>query len=570
MLHRFVRDESGMTMGLVIIMILLIGVLGAGLLTFVSRDLNTVVEENKGQRAFELADAGVGAAKRQLTSDCVGNTTCNAHYDGNGAPTDDDICGSDDIQWSALRCDDPDGLTLEDLDLDGEGGTPDSVIVTIKYRSPPQDDYQVISMGTYGNAKRKIEATFKGISGAPLGGNGLGHPLYYTPSAIMIEGPLKLNQISLFADKDILIQGIVGSGSTQLQQTVAARTMFKTDYESQGTGTLQRAGGDDELQDWDTTKNPPFNPTGTWNTTPRLDFYNPKPQGYPGWKKPGFASEGKICGYLATDSATGTCARPSIADGVYGYDCTTGPSSLAITGCPDSPEPRGNALAFVSKEPNLVDGSYPLNPSGTISYPFPRPTPKPAGLKSLAVKQETEEANPATNRHYWDVGTEGLPQWDKLLPACPVTNPNNCQDRVLFIDADGSTLDFQTSNSANNKGVLVVWCGRLVQRAKFQGIILNLIGDGNGFGVSSCAATDVGFPGTYRNAGSLDQNNPLDFSGWLYAQGGTESKAGIELGPNSSIGFLPGADWSLLSDILEYEGAAPTSFQLKGWRELYQ
>ena len=83
--RRFVRDESGMTMGLAMIMILLLGVMGAGLLTFVSKDLNTVVEVNRGQRAFEVADAGIGAAKRQLSSDCSANPTgCNAHYDNPG------------------------------------------------------------------------------------------------------------------------------------------------------------------------------------------------------------------------------------------------------------------------------------------------------------------------------------------------------------------------------------------------------------------------------------------------------------------------------------------------------
>ena len=60
-----------MTMALAIMMIVLIGVMGAGLLTFVSRDLNTVIEENRGQRAFEVADAGIEAAKRQLASSVV-------------------------------------------------------------------------------------------------------------------------------------------------------------------------------------------------------------------------------------------------------------------------------------------------------------------------------------------------------------------------------------------------------------------------------------------------------------------------------------------------------------------
>ena len=67
-MRRFMKDESGMTMGLAVIMILLLGVMGAGLLTFVSRDLNTVIEENRGQRAFEVAEAGIGAAKRQLAA----------------------------------------------------------------------------------------------------------------------------------------------------------------------------------------------------------------------------------------------------------------------------------------------------------------------------------------------------------------------------------------------------------------------------------------------------------------------------------------------------------------------
>ncbi len=76
MLGRFARDESGITMGLVVIMIVLIGVMGAGLLTFVQRDLESVVEVNQGQKAFELADAGVQAGKRQLLVDAF-----RQHYD---------------------------------------------------------------------------------------------------------------------------------------------------------------------------------------------------------------------------------------------------------------------------------------------------------------------------------------------------------------------------------------------------------------------------------------------------------------------------------------------------------
>jgi hypothetical protein len=66
MMRRFLHDESGMTMGLVIIMIVLISVMGAGLLTFVSRDLESIVQVNQGQSASEMSDLGIDAARRHL------------------------------------------------------------------------------------------------------------------------------------------------------------------------------------------------------------------------------------------------------------------------------------------------------------------------------------------------------------------------------------------------------------------------------------------------------------------------------------------------------------------------
>src|SRR5687767_853706 len=116
--RRFVKDESGMVMVLAIIMIVLLGVMGAGLLTFADRDLNTVAEQNRGQSAFEVADAGVGVAKRQLTSDCDGNINCVDHYDDFG-PADQE--GPEDIKWSWVKG----GVTLNNLD--GVATTVDSV-----------------------------------------------------------------------------------------------------------------------------------------------------------------------------------------------------------------------------------------------------------------------------------------------------------------------------------------------------------------------------------------------------------------------------------------------------------
>src|SRR4051812_32976851 len=135
--RRFVYDESGMTMALAVIMIVLIGVMGAGLLTFVMKDLSTVTQENTGQKALGIADAGVAAAKSQLLSDCSTNTNCKDHYDDTTAG----VVGAQDILWSDVRG----GLTLNNLD--GDGNTSDCVKVQIS--ATGTYDFKVTSTGYY-------------------------------------------------------------------------------------------------------------------------------------------------------------------------------------------------------------------------------------------------------------------------------------------------------------------------------------------------------------------------------------------------------------------------------------
>ena len=71
------RDEKGMALPLAMMMIVLIGVMGVGLLIFVQTGLTTALKVNQGQQAFDMADAGVQAAKRQIKIDAATN-----HYDG--------------------------------------------------------------------------------------------------------------------------------------------------------------------------------------------------------------------------------------------------------------------------------------------------------------------------------------------------------------------------------------------------------------------------------------------------------------------------------------------------------
>ena len=204
MVRRFLRDESGMTLGLAIMMVLLFSVMGAGLLTFVSRDLNTVIETNRGQWAFEVADAGIAAAERQLEPDCIEDevvAACRTAYDSDGAG---------DSQWDVAEG----GLTLNNLD--GVATTSDSVTVTIDYREfqDAPNDFKVISTGSYGDSRRKIEAIFKPIAGGGGGGNVI-NPAYYTPSDIRLwsdgtnHGGVDVKGMSLFSEGNIYIEGLL-------------------------------------------------------------------------------------------------------------------------------------------------------------------------------------------------------------------------------------------------------------------------------------------------------------------------------------------------------------------------
>jgi len=520
--RRFVTDESGMTMALAVIMIVLIGVMGAGLLTFVSKDLNTVTEENRGQSAFELADAGVAAAKRQLKSDCITNSGCQTNYNDTSSTV---FVGTEDNRWSAAKG----GLTLNDLNGDGDA----SDNVNVKIAATATYSFTVTSEGHYGDSKRKIEARLKGVSAGGSSGI-LGHPLYITPSSIKVFSTTKLRDISLFSGQDILIQDDT------------SRQAFIDDMADQTKGTITGTGANDSLDDWNSLQFAASSGQGPWNTVGRMqnDVVYSKHKADKPLLDPGLAAVGRICGFSSTiDINAGVCAASStpgsVADGVYGYDCTTG--NLQPATCPETKSPRGNQLTFVDKQPQNQNP----NTTGTITFPFPHPVPKPARLKAKAQATYTCPAS-----------TTCAPPFNDIFRSI------SGQNKTVFVDANNSTVNWQTSGNPNLQGVLVVWCGHLVQQEKFQGIILNLYGDGTAFNSTNCSGA-LGNPtkGTYTNLGQ-------DFSGWLYAAGGTTSIAGIELGPGSILGKNPAADWSFLDDA--FEGAPPSDFVIDGWRELYQ
>ncbi len=311
MVGRPLKDESGVALGLAVVMVVLVGVMGAGLLTFVRSDLEAVVEVNQGQRALGLADAGVQAARRQLRSDAEPG-----HYDDNAA---------ENVEWAYVA---PVGATAGKILTLDEG----SVTVTIQYllpsttaaqvedgdhapelvpgHSPGPDDYpggenyfKVISDGTAGGARRKVEATlYTSRLDVPAA--------YYTPNDITLRGQVGISGLSFFAG------GNIDKG---VDVTI--------DRETPAT-----------YGDWDTTN---FSPPSRLNTVPRTDAAGNRITGV------GLAAEGLVCD-------NGDCSdspADSVADGVYDYDRYTGT--------------KGSNKRFVRK----ADPDEP-NAPGTISYPF--------------------------------------------------------------------------------------------------------------------------------------------------------------------------------------------------------
>ena len=121
MIWRHWRDESGVALGLAVVVVVLIGVLAAGLLAALRSDLEATTQANRGQKALHLADAGAQAAAAQLRAD-----SDPAHYDADG---------TDNTGWAQVP---PDGGPPgETLTLDGGAAG-----VTIRYLVPARTDEQ--------------------------------------------------------------------------------------------------------------------------------------------------------------------------------------------------------------------------------------------------------------------------------------------------------------------------------------------------------------------------------------------------------------------------------------------
>lgn len=210
MTGRLLRDESGIAMGLAVIMIVLIGVMGAGLLVFVRNDLEAVVEVNQGQKAFDAADAGVQAAALRLYRDNIP-----AHYDVDaGDPSYEVECDVTDAEQES----EPRIPAGENWSPEANGVTKQfedgQFTVTIEYlRSTTNTEclapetpgagtkfFKVLSTGEVGDATRKVEAIYTtSDTNVPKA--------FFARESVTISGSVETGDVSLFSIGDVTFNG---------------------------------------------------------------------------------------------------------------------------------------------------------------------------------------------------------------------------------------------------------------------------------------------------------------------------------------------------------------------------
>ncbi|CAN5697934.1 hypothetical protein BH24ACT22_BH24ACT22_19360 [soil metagenome] len=189
-------------MGLAVIMVLLVGVMGAGLLVFVRNDLEAVVEVNQGQKAFDMADAGVQVAKRHLSKvdanpenyDTEDSNGESAWSENSGKSLDFDGDGTDDIT-ADIRYLEP---STTDEEAGDEGHAPVVLPTGAANYTGGKNYFRVTARGEEGRAVRQVRAIYVTENlGFPVG--------YYATQDINFDSDstMRLNGMSLFAGRCI-------------------------------------------------------------------------------------------------------------------------------------------------------------------------------------------------------------------------------------------------------------------------------------------------------------------------------------------------------------------------------
>lgn len=190
------------------VVVVLVGLMGASLLVFVTTDLQTVAEVNRGQQAMEMAETGLKAAKVQLMDypdprsyDPNSSTAAYKNWAMCEPGVSDSACTSSMVNQAAGRSITMDGRTA-----------------TVRIRKAPspistatQTYFEVTSESTVNGSRRKVQAYYRTA--------GWGIRAYYTPGSVYISGDdrpdesisyklydrVDMRGVSIFAGRDVLI-----------------------------------------------------------------------------------------------------------------------------------------------------------------------------------------------------------------------------------------------------------------------------------------------------------------------------------------------------------------------------
>src|SRR5215211_59521 len=518
MIQRLVRNESGMTMALAIMMIVLIGVMGAGLLAFVQSDFKSVIEVNRGQKALDIAEAGVQAAKSHLRVDSF-----RQHYDtvttaandcAEGPRVGGDNWSKATTVWTAtngacsggpiIRSDVSGTPWREDIGVSKPfgGGRFHVTIECFDQNADPTPDPCENAAGPAPNASTKAEDAkfFKITSTGYSSADGTGAvrkieavytaatrtyaPVaFWTPGNIFFTGggSTTVSKMSFFAGKNI--QGVKGSAPNS---SIADRT----------TPAIYRDWTESSLR----------------NTTPRRNAAGAPIVGA------GFGAGGFVC---ANFNQTCDATNPSnfYADGYNDYDSTTGNiliTNPAFKACRSTLPTPQRCIKF-----DPYEAGNPT-PSNKITFPFdPRNAiTNPQDLVDPGLVEEMKSA--AQAQGYLRTGNQ------PTLTNWPVPG----QEITYFVQ--GGNLKYSATNGA---GIIIVKDGNfeLAANSYFKGVVI-VIGDGSTTGM-------------YESTG----NGVLD--GYVSASGNMTIKGNVS--PSLSLKEI-----TLLNNFLDVK--------LWSWRELYQ
>lgn len=243
------HDESGVALGLAVMVVVVVGIMGAGLLVFVRNDLASVVRANQGQSAFYAADAGAEAAKRELLGDASpasydtddASGACNSPLDADAPISSEWADGAvrsfeggefaASIRWLGAGCGFP------------SGGDPDS------------EYFEVVSTGTSGEAKRRIEAVYAASDAdAPLAN--------YAAGDVRIGGSAVVDSVSVFSGGDIEVEDSNSlRGTDGIYGDWRANGGAARPADEAGVGSAGNVSGDTSevgTRDFDATSVPPF------------------------------------------------------------------------------------------------------------------------------------------------------------------------------------------------------------------------------------------------------------------------------------------------------------------------